>query len=82
MNKTEIFNAAFAFVFFVIGFWTAIAWMHKQIYIFKNAIALKKAWDEKGINGSLLECFWRVKEVIEPKKYSQIKFKWETENDD
>ena len=47
MNKTEIFNAAFAFVFFVIGFWTAIAWMHKQIYIFKNAIALKKAWDEK-----------------------------------
>mgnify|MGYP003399260018 CR=1 FL=1 len=81
MNKIEIFNAAFGFVFFVVGFWTAIAWMHKQIYILKNAISLKKALDENGIKGSLLECFWRVKNVVEPKKFSEIKFKW-GKNDD
>ena len=42
MNNIELFNAAFGFVFFVIGFWTAISWMHKQIYIFKYALELKK----------------------------------------
>ena len=81
MNKIELFNAAFGFVFFVIGFWTAMSWMHKQLYIFKYALELKKRWDKKNIKGSLLECFWRVKDVIEPKKFSDIKFKWGNNDD-
>lgn len=68
MNYLDWFNALFNTVFFMIGVWTAISWMHKQLYIFKNAIALKKVWDETGIKGSLLECVWRIKDTVETEK--------------
>lgn len=81
MNKVELFNAALSIAIFVIGFWTSISWMHKQIYIFKYALELKKRWDKQNIKCSLLECFWRVKYVIEPKKFSEIKLKWGNDDD-
>ena len=71
MSKIELFNVVFGFVFTVIGLWTAMSWMHKQIYIFKFALKLKRNWDERNIKGSLLECFWRVKDAVVPKKFQK-----------
>ena len=82
MNKTEIFNAAFAFVFFVIGLWTAIAWTHKQLYIIKMAHKFKINLLKSNIKISIFEAFWRVSDWIKPAKVTTLKFKWETENDD
>lgn len=60
MNYLDWFNALFNLVFFMIGFWTAISWMHKQIYIFKKAQKLKTTVKEKGTKINLLEAFWIV----------------------
>ena len=78
MNKTEIFNAAFAFVFFVIGLWTAMSWMHKQLYILKVAHKLKINLLKSNIKISIFEAFWRVSDWIKPEKVITLKFRWES----
>ena len=73
---THLFQFVFAFALLMIGMWTSFAWTHKQIYIFKNALNLKKHCAQKNIDISLLECFWRMKDFIEPEKRTEIEFEW------
>lgn len=56
-------------------------WNYKIKNAFNDGQPLKRNWDERNIKGSLLECFWRVKDAVVPKKISEIKFNWD-KNDD
>ena len=68
MNKIELFNMAFGFVFIVIGLWTAMSWMHKQLYIIKMAHKFKINLLKSNIKISIFEAFWRVSDWIKPAK--------------
>lgn len=82
MNKIELFNVAFGFVFFVIGFWTAMSWMHKQLYILKKAHRLKSTLLKSNIKISIFEAFWLVSDYLKPVKVTRVQYKWSVENDD
>ena len=53
----ELFNAVFTLIFFSIGIFSAMSWMHKQTYIFKKAREFQKTLKTKGIEASIFECF-------------------------
>ena len=81
MNYLDWFNALFNSVFLMIGVWTAISWMHKQIYVFKNAQKLKAVLKDTGTKINMLEAFWVVSDYIEPVKFTKVKLKWDGAND-
>ena len=56
----EIANALLMGVFFVVGLWTSLSWLNKQLFILKNALKFKKLANKDGYNTSLLYCYWRV----------------------
>ena len=77
MNYLDWFDALFNFMFFIIGVWTAVSWMHKQIYVFKKAQKLKTMVKENGTKINILEAFWIVSDYIEPVKFTKVKFNWD-----
>lgn len=77
-----IFELFFATAMFGIGMWTCLSWAHKKYYTLMLAIDYRAALIMRGEKVSILEAFWRISNVVQPRTMSEISFKHEAKNDD